>query len=1790
MQIKTLALTGEHQAINKNATPLYPGLEQKASLLVGNAVRGTAKRQQVSLKEEELVELVFEDNVKWLGPPDMLEDLFYGGSKRSGNAKGVFEIESSLAYPDATRGIGSAILKVVNVFAKASTSSTKQQIKKLAGVVERKILGMPPGLMSVGQGMELLPFTKVDVTKPVLLLLHGTGSSTQSSFEGLPNTPLWQYWQETYGTNILAFQHETLSKSPLENAVDLVKALPAGLTLHLISHSRGGLLGEVISRFSKPEKDKAQGFTDAEAELFNKAGQANDYNSIIALRALAENKKYKVEKFVRVACPAAGTTILSKRLDYFVNILTNLLAAASGENPAVVALQELLVAIVDQKNDPDVLPGLEAMKPDSLFIRILNSQASTSIPITVPVAVISGNCKIGFNLKSLLVIVSKLFYWEDNDLIVNTGSMYHGSKKTNGLYYFFDEGKEVDHFHYFKNPDTNKAIRLALQAKGTAQIEGFTPWLGSAGDAKRNALLGLDGVHFTKDTPTGKKPIVVLLPGIMGTAIAQDDDLIWVNLLRFVAGDLQRLDIDTAADTIQTPGIISSAYKQLARNLSDSYDVVTFPFDWRRSLIEAAGFFNDKINELLVLNQPIKIIGHSMGGVLVRDFIIHHNDTWQKLKKKDDFRLIFLGSPLGGSHRILNVLFGQDGLIKKLAMVDMAHNMKGLLHIFSRFPGILCLLPLSKDKENDFADPSVWKQMALFHQDCSGFDDIDWPIPDKASLLAFATYRESVLDAEAKGIDYGNAIYVAGKDKVTPCGYRCDNTSRGKELVFLGTAEGDQSVTWESGIPSGLDKKNVYYVNVTHGSLANTPSIFTGIRELLASGTTNQFSRNRPAIRGSGQWFKQPDVLDFDLSPRGIENSILGLPMRSASTKNELPIKVQVSHADLKYADYPLLAGHFKNDSILFAEKRIDSLLQYLLTERHSIGLYPGDIGTSEILLTYQSTGFPGAIIAGLGEPGTLNSFRLTQTVEQAVARYLLIVNGREKIKAPLHQKLPLGISSLIIGCGYGGLSIENSISAILAGITQANSKIRNLYQEEGHAQLIEKVQLIELYEDRALSCYYSLHQLYTQQGRLFKITDGLNSIDKSKPGGRKRINLQQTEDWWNRIEVRAKTNSEGKIIGMNFVLGGNMARQDQRDVFTATATVEKLLTIIAADNQWSKGKARTLYELLMPHDFKDEIKKYGNVVWVLDNYTAGFPWELLHDKVTGSKPICIDSGMIRQLIREDGRTKIDRVNNKTALVIGDPQLDGFAQQLPGAKEEAQMVAALLKEKGYIVPQDGLVGSNPEEILNAMFGEDYKIIHLAGHGEFNEDSDKATESGMLIGNGVYLNSSQIAQLSGTADLVFVNCCYLGETDSRAEAIYQQRYKLAANIGTQLINNGVKAVVVAGWAVEDRPALLFAEKFYNGLFMGYTFGEAVKMARKEVYETYGDNNTNTWGAYQCYGDPFYRLVTTREMPERDFVVAEQAELELENLLSDLQAIESDEDRNWAKEKLEKLSKKIEACGLRNQFITEKEAYVYIELDMADAAIEKFDQLLKFETTDYSFRAIEQYYLLRARKIYKSKGDKDTIKSLESILEGLKALIAIRPTAERYSLLGSTYKKKASICKDVTELCAALQLAAIAYQNAYQHSADIDAIYPFVNWANIYCLLAHAGKPRMAYDGKDKASNMPPTADAIARMLKQMGTAAAKLGDTGSYYDAVRPATVALAEWLLQLLQKKPKPKNINTIVQQYHHAWAKKSAESNKEAELEHLQMLQNSLSIGKPKSKLANEMEQLIIALKGLVQ
>jgi hypothetical protein len=1749
MSIKKIIIKGSKEAI----APLNANddlFELKETYLVGTASRGIAGSHEVILKDSEVVELVFEDDTTWICNADTLEDIFPEAVVMKRSASEAFVIPTGITNDHEERGIvGDVLLKAMNIFTKKKLSI---EIKELAGDLERKQLDNRSGLYQVDKSFHLQKFTGTQSDKPWIVFLHGTNSSTKGSFGELLETDVWNYLHQAYEDHVLALEHETLTKSPLQNVLHLLEELPQLASVHLISHSRGGLVGDVLARFCS-SNESSRGFDINEINYLKKENRKTDLDDIDAINQLLAHKKVTVNKFIRVACPASGTTLASGRMDNFFNMTFNLVGLATGQfaNPIYVSFKSLLSSLINCKNDVDTLPGLEAMNPESPFVKVLNSPATT-VALDNPLAIISGNCKTKINLKALLIIASKLFFTKNNDLVVNTAAMYRGAVRQSSVQYFFDEATDVDHFHYFKNSTTQAAILNALKTVADAPIPGFQLLQTGAVGLDRNALLKLDGGQVFSDTVTGTRPIIVLLPGIMGSNLSADDKLVWINYLRFLSGGLKKLDIKSPG--IIAPSLIKTSYAKIVNHLEQSYDVVTFAFDWRQQLNQSAQLFKNKIEELLGYKQPIKIIGHSMGGVLVRDFMVTQRPTWEKLNNSPGFKLIFLGAPLGGSYRIPYVLFGNDAIIDKISKLDIFHSKKELLSIFSKFPGLLSLLPHSTEKDNDFGASETWKLMLDAHGDAG------WPLPGDPDIKTFGTYRNKILSS-ITDTDFANAVYIAGKDKSTPCAYRVDSTAQGKQLTFLSTAEGDQSVTWESGIPKKMIENNqVYYVNVSHGALANEPSLFRGIEDILSTGSTAQFSKIRPVVRGTEKLFKTPVIDDHDISPEAVEKVLLGLTTSESAVAPETRLEITVCNGDLRYATYPLLVGHFLNDGITSAEAQIDKQLNYALSNRYQLSIYPGDIGSSEVFISMNED-FKGAVIVGLGAQSAFTAFQLTQTIEQGICRYLLDIDKNISCAAGIDGAI--GISALIVGSGYGGLSIENSVRAIIQAVQNANEKIRKLHDETG--PVIQRLEFVELYEDAALGCFYSLRKIEKEEDRMLNIR--INKKIVKMMGARKRIQARGSEAWWNRIVVKQKENAEYNKERTCFVFSASTgaARDLERELYLSPSLIKEMLDEISTNNSWSVELAKTIFELLVPNDFKEQLKRRSNASWVLDNYTASYPWELLQDSVTEVKPLCINAGMIRQLSVKDTPFRINTVTANNVLVVGDPFLDGFVNQLPGAYREAEMVVKKLESNNLKIVSS--LKESSAGIIKKLFYKDYKIIHLAGHGVFNEA--EPARSGMVIGKGVFLTTAEIAQMSSVPEFVFVNCCFLGKTDAAAEAFYRNRYQLAAGIGVQLIRNGVRAVIVAGWAVDDDSALDFADTFYTAMLGGDNFGDAVKMARKHCYEK--NNSNNTWGAYQCYGDPFYKFDMRQSGSARswEYVIAEEAEIDLDNLYNNM-AMGAPADEEILN-KLKEITGEVDKAGIRNAAITEKEAFIYAQLLQYDQALAKFNELMQMEKATFYVSTLETFCNTKANKTVQEFKN-GTVKTGTALLQmnknidELRNLLYISPTAERYTLLGSTHTRRAFVSTAFAQKKKALADAALNYQQAFRISGEEGSIAPMINWylsEGIMVLLGER-KWEQKVEVGEITYELPVLKESLALLSEKKKQLVNNSSTCHSYDERMASVNLMVCQSILQ--PQKATQKDFDDLLMSYRKTWATVGSRAKKIAGIEQLEMIIDALS------------------------
>jgi tetratricopeptide (TPR) repeat protein len=272
------------------------------------------------------------------------------------------------------------------------------------------------------------------------------------------------------------------------------------------------------------------------------------------------------------------------------------------------------------------------------------------------------------------------------------------------------------------------------------------------------------------------------------------------------------------------------------------------------------------------------------------------------------------------------------------------------------------------------------------------------------------------------------------------------------------------------------------------------------------------------------------------------------------------------------------------------------------------------------------------------------------------------------------------------------------------------------------------------------------------------------------------------------------------------------------------------------------------------------------------------------------------------------------------------------------------------------------------------------------------------------------------------ELVFLNCCHLAALDAKCVLAPFDRAEFAATIAEALIEVGVRCVVAAGWAVEDKPAEIFATTFYDALLGGSRFIDAVAAARSAAWRA-GDGG-NTWSAYQCYGDPgwtWQRDVGDAQRPSAspgdEFAGVSSAPalaLALETIAIRLRFGGEDpaQQKSLAqaqRDKIRFLEEKFAplwgTCGA----VAEAFGLAYAEARDVDKAIDWYRTAVRASDGSASFQAAEDLGNQLARRGETSADLVAGRRDIEEAITRLAKLVEIQPTEEREALLGSAYKR-------------------------------------------------------------------------------------------------------------------------------------------------------------------------------------
>ena len=565
-----------------------------------------------------------------------------------------------------------------------------------------------------------------------------------------------------------------------------------------------------------------------------------------------------------------------------------------------------------------------------------------------------------------------------------------------------------------------------------------------------------------------------------------------------------------------------------------------------------------------------------------------------------------------------------------------------------------------------------------------------------------------------------------------------------------------------------------------------------------------------------------------------------------------------------------------------------------LLTQLSERGTFRGELGQPFLIADPRSHNGARSktkavertiVIAGMGVPARFGEPELTVLVREIC--WALAHLGK------------LHLATVLIGSGNGNLGAEECISGWIRGIKRAvtgiahdtGTQIQRVTFVESSAAKIGPIHEAILREKRQLDSTSRL--LIDYVGPDLDSLEGLKRQGVKESIAKLQRQLEAGEDVRapaSLIPTRVTVAYERKVYRYGAITAS--ASVPQREVRLDPALVADANRELAAEGgrELQRERARFLERLVIPEDLRQHLVSRAPLVLLLDTTTARLHWEmvaqpslegLLDEGSVVSSPdtFVADSflgtsrGLTRQLLTAYApppQPPPPPRRQLRVLVVADPAEDA---PLPGAREEGRAVAALLEscnrefaERGSSVEVDALIG--PQEatrtnVLRRLMLHSYDVLHFAGHCVFKARDPAA--SGWVFSGRQLLSALELTRVDRVPEFVFSNACESGLTPDQAEA---RSIGLAPSFAESFFARGVGNFVCTAWPVTDVGAETFALALYRRLLglepegNGYrthtpeVMHEAMRHARCATAAV--PEGIQTWGAYQHYGNPYFRL--------------------------------------------------------------------------------------------------------------------------------------------------------------------------------------------------------------------------------------------------------------------------------------------------------------------------------------------
>jgi hypothetical protein len=1044
------------------------------------------------------------------------------------------------------------------------------------------------------------------------------------------------------------------------------------------------------------------------------------------------------------------------------------------------------------------------------------------------------------------------------------------------------------------------------------------------GDATYDRMHALALQRTTAKRGLAKLGNVMVIHGIMGAELTSTrtdsgkKTKVWVSIFQMLLSRFMwfKLQPDGIHETdgrqsLSASGIIQKYYGELTMRLSETWNTAQFYFDWRKDIYRAAVELQERAADAFGRGAPFHIVAHSMGGLVARTFIKQNSKAWKAMQEngaQKGGRLIMLGTPNYGSFAVTQIMTGLEGIIRKLDFIDTRNNLREYIEVANTFPGSYQMMPsvTAMPEMEPLYQAKTWQPIEIpqtlldsgraFHKDIDPVKD-DWMtyiagygqntlngVRDWARIHEEGGYTSTSWDGDGRVphklglLGAGRVFYVKEAHADLPTNEAVQLAAG--QLLVLGRNDNPNV----PGISATLPVRRAIEPDAEKAAVAREARLEAELEELRLLANRARGTRAIPEATDlpSDESRRAEELIMAGWLGSGPTDGTRGgtttvIAERAAALPEEDPAAIEIAvyrgnidavHTLTSAPPDAIAVGLYigvRPDGAAWAlDQSVTASLggtdQGFLTQMLERGVIQAGLGQPFILPDSRTGGAASTrvlALAGMGIPGRFGAPEAT-----VMARELCWTLGRIGKRH---------LATVLIGSGVGNLTIAAALEAWLRGVARAQGGM-------GSARL-GRITFVERDRDRAAEIDRALLALKDRLAKLIDITYlGVTQSTDSTITQRER---KQRE---NQVPARV-TFTRDDVAGVyRFGSITKSAALPERTIPLDRTLVDEANRLLALKetpvDQMTWG--RFLERLLIPAEFRTELQQADPLVMMLDSTTASIHWEMMANPGFDDLGKAFDQnaflGTARGLTRQLRTTfapppepppPIRR--RLRVLLVADPSADA---PLPGAQVEGTRLAELFAAYNAaeqsrdnpieVVTLFGPVQATRTQVMHQLMTKQFDVVHFAGHCFY--DIEHPDRSGWVFGETEVLTAHEMNRIDRVPPFVFSNACESGVTPDRATKELPQSFAEA------FFGRGVTNFVCTAWPVSDHAATTFALTVYRSL-LGMTntnqlepetrpMWQAMQLARIALADPGADSPGDplTWGAYQHYGNPYYRLIT------------------------------------------------------------------------------------------------------------------------------------------------------------------------------------------------------------------------------------------------------------------------------------------------------------------------------------------